>query len=92
MDGDLALVGHPHDRYDDDELSYSFGSAIMYRRHGDNWQEDAKVTPPDGAQGDYFDAAVSIHGHVALIGAPYDNDNGNQSGSAYFYRWGELAL
>jgi hypothetical protein len=86
MDGDLALVGHPHDGDDDDELDYSSGSAIVSRRHGDNWQEDAKVTAPDGAEGDYFGTAVSIHGHVALIAAPYDNDNGDASGSAYFYR------
>lgn len=81
--GDLALIGRPAD----DELGYSSGSAIVYRRHGDNWQEEAKVTAPDGAEGDTFGAAVSIDGHLALIGAPGDDDNGDQSGSAYFYRW-----
>lgn len=45
--------------------------------------EDVKLLPADGASGDAFGHAISIHDGVAVIGANGDDDNGTNSGSAY---------
>ena len=40
----------------------------------------------DGAAYDYFGNSVSISGDYAIVGAPYDDDKGSTSGSAYIFR------
>ena len=49
------------------------------------WSEQHKLTASDGASSDYFGYSVSISGDTAVMGAPYDDDNGSYSGSAYVY-------
>jgi hypothetical protein len=41
----------------------------------------------DGASYDWFGNSVAIDGNLALVGAPGDDDNGWDSGSAYIYRF-----
>ena len=49
-----------------------------------------KLTPDDGAYNDNFGMSVAVSGNTVIIGAPDDDDNGNNSGSAYvFVRSGE---
>jgi len=49
--------------------------------------EDATLFPADRESDDLFGSAVSISGTIALIGTPYDDDNGADSGSAYIFRY-----
>ncbi len=49
--------------------------------------ESAKLLAFDGAGGDSFGFSVSISGDVAVVGAPFDDDNGGNSGSAYIFRF-----
>jgi hypothetical protein len=44
-----------------------------------------KLLASDGAAGDLFGYSVSISGNLALVGAPHDDDNGDDSGSVYAY-------
>jgi len=81
--GDVALVGA---FFDDDDGTNS-GSAYIYRFDGTNWAQEAKLLASDGASGDEFGISVSVFGDVALVGARFDDDNGNGSGSAYVYRF-----
>ena len=46
------------------------------------WTEIQKLLPLDGTMSDFFGYSVSLDGDTALIGAPFDDDNGNSSGSA----------
>ena len=46
---------------------------------------EAKLLASDGARNDFFGTAVSISGNVALVGAYWDDDMENNSGSAYVY-------
>lgn len=48
---------------------------------------EVKLTASDGAAGDMFGASVSHSAGVALIAALADDDNGQDSGSAYIYRY-----
>jgi hypothetical protein len=82
LSGGLALVGA---YYDDDNGSNS-GSAYVYDVSTPSSPvEVAKLTASDGAGGDYFGWSVSLSGGLALVGAPYDDDNGSYSGSAYLF-------
>ena len=47
--------------------------------------ETAKLTPDDAADDDYFGTSVALDGDTAVIGAPGDDDNGIDSGSAYVF-------
>jgi len=82
IDGDYALIGAERD----DDSGYWRGSAYVFKRSGTTWTEEAKLTASDGADGDQFGVSVSIDGDYALIGAYCDDDNGEESGSAYVFK------
>jgi peptidase C10-like protein/FG-GAP repeat protein/CARDB protein/pre-peptidase/Calx-beta domain-containing protein len=82
ISGDNIIIGSPDD---DDHGDYS-GSAYVYRWNGSAYNE-IKLTASDGAAGDFFGRSVAISGDNIIIGSPYDDDNGDDSGSAYVYRW-----
>ena len=79
--GDFALLGAPGD---DDDGAGS-GSAYVFGRGAGAWSLRSKVTASDGAEGDLFGTSVSIDGDTALVGAFHDDDNGENSGSAYVF-------
>ena len=47
--------------------------------------ENKKLTASDGAEDDEFGYSVSISGDFAIVGAYWDDDNGENSGSAYIF-------
>ena len=47
--------------------------------------EIAKLLASDGAGNDQFGTSVAVAGDTAVIGAPRDNDDGSDSGSAYVF-------
>jgi len=79
LEGDTALIGA-----DDEGSMDSSGAVYVFTRTGAIWTEQQKLTPSDGAAGDLF-AVVTLDGDTALIGAACDDDNGNDSGSAYIF-------
>jgi len=82
IDGDYAIVGAP---WDDDNGVYS-GSAYVFKRDGTAWTEQVKLLPSDGAADDWFGMSVSIDGDYVIVGAVWDDDNGDDSGSAYVFK------
>ena len=82
ISGDYAVVGSD---LDDDNGSQS-GSAYVFKRSGTSWVEEAKITASDGAPDDQFGGSVSISGDYAVVGAPFDDDKGSKSGSAYVFK------
>jgi hypothetical protein len=81
LDGDTTLIAA---RFDDDKGDNS-GSVYVFTRNGTTWTQQAKLLASDGAAGDYFGYSVALAGDTALIGAAYDDDNGDDSGSAYVF-------
>ncbi|MCP4837780.1 MAG: hypothetical protein GY894_00255, partial [Planctomycetes bacterium] len=80
--GGVAVIGAFHD---DDNGPYS-GSAYVYEQQPDGtWQQIAKLMADDGASNDEFGLSVATSGGVAMIGAPWDDDNGENTGSAYVF-------
>jgi hypothetical protein len=62
------------------------GAAYVFRRQGNNWSEEAKLTALDPAYHDFFGSSVSVQGDVVVVGAKEDDPNGDGSGSAYVFR------
>jgi hypothetical protein len=80
IDKDYAIIGQPW--YYGIEGS---GSAYVFTRSGSDWTQQAKLLPSDGAPSDLFGLSLSIDNNYALIGAHRDQDNGENSGSAYIF-------
>jgi hypothetical protein len=82
IDANYALVGC---RYDNEKGSNS-GSAYIFKREGNSWVEQQKLSPDDGGPGDEFGESVSISGNYAVISAYHDNVHGERSGAAYVFK------
>ena len=84
IDGDYAIVGMYGD---DNDNGVDAGSAYIFKRNRTTWSQQAKLTAADGEAGDYFGVSVSINEDYTVVGAYYDdNDNGNDTGSAYIFK------
>jgi subtilisin-like proprotein convertase family protein len=79
--GDYAIVGADRD---DDHGSTS-GSAYIFKRELDVWNQQIKLTPDDGSKYDHFGSDVAISDHYAVVGAFADDAKGSKSGSAYVF-------
>jgi hypothetical protein len=79
--GGYAVVGA---HYDDDRGGQS-GSVYIFKIGETSWFEQAKLTAPDGSSYDRFGASVSIAGNYVVVGAAYNDDLGNNCGSAYIF-------
>jgi len=97
ISGDTVVVG----AYWDDENGGNSGSAYVFERNhdgADNWGQVQKLTASDGAGSDYFGDSVAISSDTVIVGACLDDDNGNNSGSAYVFErnqdgadnWGQV--
>jgi hypothetical protein len=75
IDGNYAIIG----AYEENDDT---GSAYVYRRNGENWIEEQKLTASDGEPGDNFGKSVSIFENLVVVGAPGDDSN---TGSAYLF-------
>jgi len=82
ISGDYAIVG----AHNDDDGGSSSGSAYIFKRSGTEWSQEDKIVTSDPAQNDQFGMSVAISGDYAIAGAPYDDDGGGASGSAYIFK------
>jgi len=81
MYGNNVVIG----AYSDDDYGMDAGSAYLYQKENDNWIFKEKLNASDGFAGDELGSSTAIFEDIILIGAPDDNDNGAESGSAYIF-------
>ncbi|MBT7617832.1 MAG: T9SS type A sorting domain-containing protein [Calditrichaeota bacterium] len=74
ISGDYAVVG-AYSKYS--------GSAYIFIREGDNWNQQAELIADDAAEGNQFGVSVSISGDYAVIGDRSNDDD--DTGSAYIF-------
>jgi hypothetical protein len=79
LDGNRVLISG--------QKSAGSGAAFIFEYDGSQWVEQATLIPNDGEQNDRFGYSVSLDGDRALIGAHWDDDLGNFSGSAYLFEF-----
>jgi len=83
LSGNAAVIG----AYGDDDNGSRSGSAYVFRYNGSTWVEEAKLLASDGVEHDNFGHSVAISADIAVTGALYCDDNGNNSGAAYVFRY-----
>jgi len=82
IQGDRAIVG----AFNNDEVGPDAGAVYQYERApGGGWNETSKFFSSDIAGSDTFGNAVSLSGNTMLITSRHDDDQGDDSGSAYFF-------
>jgi FG-GAP repeat len=86
LSGPAAVVGAPGS-------GSGTGAAYVFTRSGTTWPQQAGLTAPDGAAGDYFGWSVAISGTTAVVGA---DGNDSFTGAAYVFTglggtWSEQA-
>ncbi len=80
VSGNTLLVGAP--------LDLQAGSAYVFSRDQggtNNWGQATKLLPADGLSTDHFGASVGLSGDHAVIGAPMQDQLGNDTGAAYVF-------
>ena len=82
ISGDYAVVG----AYIDDEQGTFAGKAYIFERNGSSWIENSILLPAEVTNGDEFGISVSISGDYAIVGARWDDDLGENSGTAYIFK------
>lgn len=83
IEGDTAVVGVI--RKDHSQFGNDIGAVYVFVRSDGQWREQAKLIANDAAQGDSFGWGVSLSGNTLVVGAPRDDDNGENSGSVYVF-------
>ena len=88
--GDTVVVGAPEEGTNDRGAAYVFTKRAD-TGVWDDWHNKgagaatASLTALDGGSGDYFGRAVAMDGDTIVVGAPYNDDDGDSSGSAYVF-------
>ena len=79
LESDSLIVG-AHHRFGDE-------AGAAYRFDVTTGEQRSKLLQSDGTVGDAFGQSVAVRGNMAIVGAPYDDENGRESGSAYVFDW-----
>jgi len=92
IDGDWAVAGAPAGKIDFFLAGYARGtapgSAYVYRRGDNGWEEAGQLTGAGAADGAYVGHSVAINDGQVMIGAPGAN---NLMGAAYAFAYSEAA-
>ncbi|MGQ9649966.1 MAG: SUMF1/EgtB/PvdO family nonheme iron enzyme [Phycisphaerae bacterium] len=76
-----AIVG----AYGDDDMLSGSGSAYVFFYDGANWTQQCKLVASDPQGFSGFGLSVSISNDRAIVGAPWTDDGGIDSGSVYVF-------
>ena len=79
ISGNVAAIGAAGN----DDHGASSGSAYIF--DVTTGRQLYKLLAADGVTGDLFGNSVAVSGNQAVIGAIFDDDNGETSGSAYIF-------
>jgi len=76
-------------------IASTFGRGI-FSTNAFSVSPSTKILASDGKTDDSFGTSVATNGDFALVGAPYEDENGNNAGAVYFYeqlnnQWSESA-
>lgn len=78
----LIIVGAPSH----DLPSTDAGAVYVFRRLGEVWLQEAKLTASDAAADDGFGSSILLQGELLLVGAPGRGPTGASYGAVYAFR------
>ena len=84
INGNTVVVG----AIDDDDNGIDSGAAYVFERDQGgigNWGQVTKLLASDGTTLDRFGNSVAISGDTVVVGAPSDDDKGEDSGATYVF-------
>ncbi|MCZ6834155.1 MAG: M12 family metallo-peptidase [Planctomycetota bacterium] len=82
IEGDVIAVGATLT----DDFGKNSGAVYVFRFEGLDWNFEQKLTADDDAASlDAFGTSIAISGNRIVVGAPFNNDDGPNSGSAYVF-------
>lgn len=81
VSGDNIAVG----AYGNDDDGSNSGGAYVYRWNGSSYDE--KIISIDSSAGDYYGYSIAMDGDVVVVGAYFNDDDGNNSGCVGVYVW-----
>ena len=84
LTNDRALLGARLDGINNEGAVYIFDLDLG------NWDQTQKITNPHPNNDDQFGFTVSIENELAIVGVPFDDDNGINSGSVYVFNYANL--
>jgi hypothetical protein len=79
ISGAIAVIG----ANSDDDVAMNAGSAYVFDTTTGRQLRKLTASDPEGSN--FFGLSVAISGSTALVSAPFDDDAGNNSGSAYLF-------
>jgi|GEM_PF-7129377 len=79
--GSHVLVGAPGD----DQAANNGGAVQVLRQIAGSWAISETLVAADAGAGDWFGYSIAVNGNTAIVGAPWDDDGGRSSGSAYVF-------
>ena len=74
--GDVAITGASRNNGN----ATDSGAAYVLRLTAGSWAEEQKLVDSAGSIADFFGEDVAIHGDIAVVGSPFDDPFGSQSG------------
>ena len=80
ISGNTSIIGA-----DGNDDRKGFAYVFVLDSSTGSWKQQAELTSSDSALDDHFGSSVAISGNPAIVGAPFDEDNGASSGSAYVF-------
>jgi FG-GAP repeat len=86
IDGAIAVVGADGD----DDNGTDGGSVYLFDLT--SGAQIAKILPDDGEAGDHFGHSLAVDADLVIVGAAWEDDNGQRAGSAYLFDLTTLAL
>jgi len=84
IEGDVLIVGAIQDTV---ENIHEAGSAYIYRFSDGGWSLERKLTEGSLNENGGFGWSVGISGDTVIVGSPYNDEFGSDSGAAYIYRF-----
>lgn len=82
LSGDLALIGAQGSRSNGPRS----GAAYIFRRTEAQWHQEAILEAPNASSGDLFGYAVAASDSYAVVGAPFEDSQGEDKGAVYIFR------
>jgi hypothetical protein len=81
IDGDVIVVG----AHADHELTAGAGAVYVFRRSGNEWNQEAKLLASDGAPNDHF-GFVDIWGDTILVYNKFHDHDSKDDGALFVFR------
>jgi hypothetical protein len=68
-----------------DPAGLNSGAAYVFRRQGEQWRQERKLVPAQGAPGEEFGNAVAVHKNLLVAGALRGGSRGTAAGAVSIY-------